>query len=169
MLDWTKLIMDGGIFTAVFTGLVLYTAMNKPRVFLTPGEVPPDILAKAKPLSKQEKEQAQKAMFPLMVILVGGTLYSTYTFAQQSGAGFGTLFLHALLIQLIITTFDLIFIDWFILNTLTPKWAVFPGTEGLAGYKDYGFHAKVHLKLLPRQIVGAMVIAGISLLLANFL
>lgn len=169
MLDWTKLIMDGGIFTAAFTGLVLFIAMRTPRVFLAPGETPPDILAKAKPLTAKEKEHAKKAIFPLMVILVGGTLYSTYTFAQQSGAGYGTLFVHALLIQLIITTFDLVFIDWFVLNTITPKWAVFPGTEGLAGYKDYGFHAKVHLKLLPRQIAGAAVIAGIAWLLANYL
>ncbi len=169
MLDWTKLIMDGGIFTAAFTGLVLFIAMRTPRVFLAPGETPPDILAKAKPLTKKEKEQARKSIFPLMVILVGGTLYSTYTFAQQSGAGYGTLFVHALLIQLMITTFDLVFIDWFILNTITPKWAVFPGTEGLAGYKDYSFHAKVHLKLLPRQILGAAVIAGIALLLTNYL
>lgn len=169
MLDWSKLILDGGALTILFTGVVLFIAINKPRVFLVPGEVPPDILAKAKRLTAKEKEQSKKAMFPLMAILIGGTLYSTYSFAQQGEAGFVLLFLHALLIQLMITTFDLVFIDWLILNTITPKWSVFPGTEGVAGYKDYSFHAKVHLGLLPRQIGGAALIAAIVLALTRWL
>jgi len=31
-------------------------------------------------------------------------------------------------------------LDWLIFVTIQPDFVVIPGTEGLAGYKDYGFH-----------------------------
>lgn len=165
MLDFAKILTDGGLLAAVFATLVLVIAVRRPRTFLVEGEVPPDIMAAATPQSAEEQRVTKQLMAPLMFILMAGPLYSTYTFAQASGAGFVALFVHALLVMLIITTVDLVFIDWLILNTLTPQWSVFPGTAGLAGYKDYSFHAKVHLKLLPRQIGGAASIAALVLLL----
>ncbi|MBX3006108.1 MAG: hypothetical protein KF821_09835 [Anaerolineales bacterium] len=167
MLDWNTLLWHGALLALLFASVVLLVARRAPRMFLVRGEVPPDIFAAAAPLNAAEQAQSTRVMGVLMAILVGGTLYSTYTFAQHSGVGYGVLFLHALLIQLSITTFDLIFIDWLVLNTLTPAWSVFAGTEGLPGYKEYSFHAKVHLKLLPRQLLGAAAIAGIALLLAR--
>jgi hypothetical protein len=57
-----------------------------------------------------------------------------------------------------------VLVDWLLLNTITPKWVVFPGTEGFAGYKDYGFHLRAHLRALPAQVLGAAVTAGLVLL-----
>jgi hypothetical protein len=57
-----------------------------------------------------------------------------------------------------------VLVDWLLLNTITPKWVVFPGTEGFAGYKDYGFHGRAHLRVLPAQVIGAAVTAGLVLL-----
>jgi hypothetical protein len=35
---------------------------------------------------------------------------------------------------------DWLILDWFMFCTLTPRLVVIPGSEGLAAYKDYGFH-----------------------------
>jgi hypothetical protein len=165
MLDLNKILIDGGILTAAFTLLVLYAGMTMPRSFLNKEDVPPDIFAAVPPKTAAESRKSVFVAIPLFIILIGGTFYSTYTFAQQSGAGFLALYLHAAIIILMIATFDLVFIDWFILNTITPKWAVFPGTEGFAGYKNYGFHGRAHLRALPMQLIGAAICAGIVLLL----
>ncbi len=166
MLDLNKILIDGSILTAAFTAVVLYIGMYKPRLFLTKNDVPADILAAVPPKTQAEKRQAVLMSIPIFVILIGGMLYSTYTFALQSGAGFLALYLHALAIILMITLFDLVVIDWLVLNTITPRWAVFPGTEGFAGYKDHGFHGRAHLKALPALLIGAALAAGIVLLIS---
>ena len=50
------------------------------------------------------------------------------------------------------------------LNTLTSQWVVFPSTEGFAGYKDYGFHLRAYMRVLPVQVLGAAITAGLVLL-----
>jgi hypothetical protein len=164
MLDLQKLLFDCIILVIAFTGIVLYVGMFKPRLFADASNLPGDILAAIPPQTEAEKREAKILSIPLFVILIGGMLYSTYTFAAQSGAGFLPLFLHALVVILVVSTFDLVFIDWVILNTITPKWAVFPGTDGLAGYKNYGFHGRAHLRVLPAQIFGAAITAGLVML-----
>lgn len=165
MLDLNKLLIDGGILIVAFTAVVLYIGLYHPRLFLTKDDVPADILAAVPRRTEAEKRQAKWMAIPIFVILIGGMLYSTYTFAIASGAGFGPLYLHALAIILMITIFDLVVIDWLVLNTITPRWAVYPGTEGFAGYKDYRFHARAHLKALPAQLIGAALAAGIVMLI----
>jgi hypothetical protein len=164
MIDVQKVITDGGILTAAFMVFVFLIAYFKPRAFLSKNDVPADILAAVPPKTEAEKRQGYWLMVPLFFILIGGMLYSTYTFYLQSGAGFFPLFLHALIIILMITIGDLVIVDWLVLNTITPKWVVFPGTEGFAGYKDYGFHLRAHLKALPSQVIGAAITAGLVLL-----
>jgi hypothetical protein len=165
MLDFNKILIDGGILTAAFTALVLFAGITMPRSFLNKEDVPADILAAVPPKTEAEKRKSLFVIIPLFIILIGGSLYSTYTFGRANGAGFLPLYLHALSIILMINIFDLVVIDWLILNTITPKWAVYPGTEGFAGYKNYGFHGRAHLKALPSQLIGSAVCAGIVLLL----
>lgn len=164
MLDLQKLLFDCIILIIAFTGIVLYVGMYKPRLFADSDNLPADIMNAIPRQTQAEKREAKILSIPLFIILIGGMLYSTYTFGAQGGAGFLPLFLHALIVILVVSTFDLVFIDWFILNTITPKWAVFPGTEGMAGYKDYGFHGRAHLRVLPAQIIGAVITAGLVML-----
>lgn len=164
MLDLNKVLLDGGVLIIAFIILVFLMGYFKPRLFLNRSDVPADIFAAVPPRTKAEEREAKIVAIPLFVIIIGGMLFSTYTFYLQSGAGFIALFLHALLIILMISLADLVLVDWLVLNTITPKWAVYPGTEGFAGYKDYGFHLRAHVRVLPAQVVGAAVTAGVVLL-----
>lgn len=169
MLDITKVLIDGGILSFAFLVIVAIMGITKPRLFLNPEDVPADILAAVPPKTESEKRQAIFAVIPLMLILIAGTMYSTYTFYMQSQAGFVALFLHALIILVMISASDLIIMDWLILNTWTPKLLVFPGTEGFAGYKDYGFHGRAHLKAAPLLLFGAVISAGLTLIISAFI
>ena len=169
MLDFTKILIDGGILSIAFLILAAIIGFSKPRLFLNKEDIPADILAAVPPKTEDEKSQAIFAVIPLMLLLTAGTLYSTYTFYEQSNANFVILFVHALIILVVISGSDLVIMDWLILNTWTPKWVIFPGTEGFAGYKDYGFHGRAHLKAIPLLLLGAGISAGLTLFLGLIL
>lgn len=165
MLDFQKLLFDSAVGIIAISAIILTVGLRRPRWFLVPKNVPADILAAVPPRTEAEKRQSLWAAIPLAVILLGWVLYSTHSFAQQGGAGFWALFLHALVLILAVSTFDLVVIDWLLLNTFTPKAFVYPGTEGFAGYKDYAFHGRAHLRALPGQVMFAAIAAGVVSLL----
>jgi len=55
--------------------------------------------------------------------------------------------------------FDLIILDWLFFCTVQPRSMVLPGTEGMAGYRDYRFHFIGFLKGLGFSAVGGLLIA----------
>jgi len=167
MLDWNLILHDGGLLTVAFLTLVLAMTRYKPRLWLNPREVPADIYAAVPAQSPAEKRAFQWLNIPIFFILAFLPLWSTLRFAQlQPEAGFSLLFWHAFLVALLPTLGDLLIIDWLLLNTITPDFVVFSGTKGLPGYKDYGFHLRAHLRLLPMQVAGAATMAGLALLLS---
>jgi hypothetical protein len=166
MLDFNKLLIDGGLLSVAFLVIVYIMGRTKPRLFLNKEDIPADILAAVPPKTEEETRWGRLAAIPLMLILTAGTLYSTYTFYLESDANFLILFMHALIILVMISASDLVIMDWLILNTWTPKWVVFPGTEGFTGYKDKGFHGRAHLKALPLLLFGAAISAGLTLFIA---
>ncbi|UYN90236.1 MAG: hypothetical protein KIT08_03120 [Anaerolineales bacterium] len=165
MLDLKLLLIHSLVGIVAISGIILTVGVKRPRWFLVKKNVPPDILAAVPPRTEAERRQSLWAGIPLALGLLSLVLYSTFVFGRESGAGFGLLFLHALILILAVSTFDLVVIDWLLLNTITPKQFVYPGTEGFAGYKAYGFHGRAHLRALPGQAVFAAMAAGIVMLL----
>ena len=167
MVDISKTLVDGGILTGFFLALILGLAIYNPRLFLNKSDVPADIFAAVPPKTEKEKRQSKWLGIPLFLLLIGGPLYSTYTLSLQNpGLSFFPLFWHAFLVLLMPTLGDLFLVDWLLLNTLTPRFFVYPGTEGFAGYKDYGFHLKAHLRFFPMLPIGAAIIAVIVQLIS---
>jgi hypothetical protein len=54
---------------------------------------------------------------------------------------FLTAFVHLFVMFSFFKLVDLLLLDWPIV-AVGPKFIVLPGTEGLAGYKDYGFYLR---------------------------
>jgi hypothetical protein len=50
------------------------------------------------------------------------------------------IFLSAAGVIFLFNLVDWLILDWLIVCTITPKFMVLPGTEGMAGYKNYGIH-----------------------------
>ena len=72
------------------------------------------------------------------------------------------------LLLLVFNTFDLLIADWLVFNVLQPKRIVLPGTEGMAGYRNYAFHFKGFLKGLVFCGVTAVLVSGVWELLRLF-
>jgi hypothetical protein len=164
MFDLTQTLIDGGILTLIFTGMLVLALTSNKRYFLVPKNYPADIIAAVPPQTDQEKRNGRLLILPFFALLFGFLLWSTYWLAE-AGAGFVQLFLHVFVIAFMPFIIDLVIFDWLILNTWTPAWVVFPGTEGFAGYKDYMFHARAHLRGLVGLIIVSALIAGIFTLL----
>jgi len=61
----------------------------------------------------------------------------------------------------------LLILDWLIFVTIQPSFIVIPGTEGMAGYKDYWFHFQVSFLGWVQWVsilVGGLVLASLSMI-----
>jgi hypothetical protein len=62
---------------------------------------------------------------------------------------------------------SMLILDWLIFVTVQPAFVVIPGTEGLAGYRDYWFHFEVSFLGWTQWIsilIAGLVLAGLSMI-----
>jgi len=105
----------------------------------------------------------------LLCIVVGVPLYSNARLRRQNNGelSFLTAFASSALIAFFFAVWDLLILDWLIFVTIQPDFIVIPGTEGLAGYKDYWFHFEVSFLGWTQWIsilVAGLVLAGLSMI-----
>jgi hypothetical protein len=167
MLSLARILRDGTLLALIFSVYILAMMRHNPRLFLNKGDFPRDILDAVPPKTEGEKRQAKILGIPFFVGMLGGPVLSTLALQRQSTTAvpFLQLFLHALGVLMIPNLVDLVILDWLLFCTITPQFMVVPGTEGFAGYKDYGFHAKGHAKGMVLITVVALVVAVFVVLL----
>ena len=68
--------------------------------------------------------------------------------------------LHVFLLFLLVNVWDLVVLDWLFFITIQPDLVVFPGTEGLAGYRDYWFHFRASFLHPAPWIAGVVLSLG---------
>ncbi len=163
MLGWHLL-----FYEALISGLVLSLALT--ILMVVSGAIaldmfvdnyPPDIKQKYGPISPRAARlrpfiTALLFMPFLLVPIIG-------LFALQAEV-LSVPFLPALVFSgvtlLVFNIFDLIVLDWIFFCTIQPRSMVLPGTEGMAGYRDYRFHFIGFLKGLGFSAVGGLIIAA---------
>lgn len=166
MLDFNKILLDGSLIAVLFVGLLLGLGRFNPRYFLSKKNIPPDIYAAVPPRTTEESRKGAFLILPVLLLMLAGPVWSGYVFAQAGGVSFGWLVAHVYLVLLFPFLGDLLIVDWLVMNTITPKWVVYPGTEGFAGYKDYMFHLRAHIRGVFVMVVMALFIsAGVWLAL----
>ncbi len=156
MFNYTKLIIDGGIFSAIASFYLLVILKINPRLFLQ--DYPDDIQGAVPQKSGEERRQSVLLGMPFLLILFAGPLISTLTLKHQSG-GELTFFAAALHAFGMVFIFNLV--DWLIFCTITPSFLVIPGTEGMAGYKDYAFHFRAFLVGTVLSVVAGLLIGAL--------
>lgn len=136
---WSKVLVDGLLMSIAATTLIFASLRANPRIWLN--DFPPDLRRAVPPKSEAEKRQSLRWGLPFLAILLGGPMLSTLGLERAVGeATFLQLFAHAFAVAFSFNLVDLLLIDWLVLCTFTPRAFVIPGTEGMAGYKDYGHH-----------------------------
>jgi len=56
---------------------------------------------------------------------------------------------------------DWLVLDWLIICTITPKFVVLPGTQGMAGYKNYAMHFRGFLIGTALSVIIGLIVAAI--------
>ena len=132
----------------------------------------PEDIKKASTLEKPsaKKNAAGKITGALLSLVILGFLICSPLW-QFSGAkaSFITIFIYLLVVTMSWNVIDLLIVDFLVLCTITPKFMVFPGTEGCRGYKDYWFHFKGFLIGILYSALMALIFAGIDFALLTFL
>ncbi len=160
MLDPGK-ILDGTILSLVFALVVLAAVCFNPR--LARRGLPEDIKREVPPLTRRERLRATPFAILFFAAVVGIPLVSALTLSgQQAGeVPLLVLWVHVFGVLFIASLFDLVVLDWLLYCTITPRRLVIPGTEGMAGYKDYRYHLRAHARGTLLMVVVALLLAAV--------
>jgi hypothetical protein len=161
MFNLGKTIFDGVLLSIIASFLLIVSLYINPRTFLQ--DYPQDIQAKVPPKTLSEKRMSLLVGIPFLLVLILVPFFSTLTLKQQIGESSPiiALFINAFGVAFIFNIVDWLLLDWIMFCTITPKFVVIPGTEGMASYKDYGFHFRGFIIGTLLSAAGALVIAGI--------
>lgn len=128
------------------------------------GDYPPDIRERYGEMSERGKRHR-----PLIAVLffglVIGVLVLALTRIPASPLSFGDWFVVAFVVLMTFNIFDLLILDG-LMVLIQPSFMVLPGTEGMAGYRDFAFHARGALIGTVLSVVGGAVAALVAGLLA---
>jgi hypothetical protein len=163
-LSIKRVLTDGTIMNVLLTIVVYGSIYVNPLLWIS--DYPPDIQEAVGPVDALPDQAIVASV--LFLIVVGVTLYSNARLRRQSGGelSFWAAFVNSALIMFYFAVWDLLILDWLIFVTVQPDFVVIPGTEGLAGYKDYWFHFEVSFLGWAQWIsilVGGLVLAALSM------
>ena len=128
--------------TAAFLGLL---RLN-PEMWLD--DYPPDIRERFGPMSARTNRQRFLLGLPVLAVALGIAVLGTIDFVRAGALapGFLDVALHTFVLLMVFNVVDLVVVDWLVFVWMRPEWVVLPGTEGMDGYGDYGFHLRAFLK-----------------------
>jgi hypothetical protein len=152
----------GVVFSLLFSALLLVMIKINPEMMLN--DYPPDIKARYGPMSEEIKRKRKPFILLFFVIVFGIPLLSIYQLDRMMAGipGFLEIFINIFVLFMFFNIVDLLILDWLIFCTITPKFIVLAGTEGMAGYKDYGLHFRGFLIGCVISFVSALIFAGLA-------
>jgi hypothetical protein len=164
MLDFGRILLHGAILSGIGSLLVMSAVYFNPR--FARKDLPRDIQDATPPLTRKEKLQALAFGVPFFALVIGIPLASALTLQSPSNGDvpFLALSIHIFGVIFVFNLVDLFILDWLIYCTVTPRFVVIPGTEGFAGYKDFGHQFRAHIRGTILMAVLSLVLAGIVVL-----
>jgi hypothetical protein len=139
--------------------LIFVMGRINPRLMLR--SYPKDVQAAVPPQTPTEKRQTLYWGLPFWLCLLGFPIAAALTVHAASQSALD-IFLSAAGVVFLFNLVDWLILDWLIVCTITPKFMVLPGTEGMVGYKNYGMHFRGFL-------IGTVLAAVIGLLITIIL
>ena len=171
MPDITLLLQHGLLYGAILSVLMsiafIGTAYLNPEIWLS--DYPPDIREKYGPMSERAIRQRKLMGIPVFLVLLGTMVFSIFRFTQLSGElTFFAAFILTFVMLMVFNLVDLLVLDWLIFVTIQPRIIVLPGTEGMEGYRDYGFHFRAFLKGVAGSLIAGLMVAGVVVVIDAF-
>ena len=161
MFNIRRILRDGAILSFIASLLLMVSLRLNPRIWLQ--DYPEEIQDRVPPKTGREKRLSLIFGIPFLVLLVTVPVISTLALKRQDGgdASFLQLFLNTFGVAFAFNLVDLLLLDWLMFCTITPKFVVIPGTEGMEEYKDYSYHFRASMIGTVLSVVAGLVIAGI--------
>lgn len=159
-----RVLVDGTLLSVAACLLILASARSNPRLWLQ--DLPSDIRDAVPPKTAAERRQSWWWGLPFLAVLAGIPAYSSLQLLRASSGAVSwfTLWLNAFGVMSVFNLVDLVIVDWLVLCWMTPTWAIIPGTEGFAGYKNYGHHFRGFLiGTAGCALVAAIIATGLWL------
>lgn len=153
----------GGLLSLMMSGIIFASFFISPRIWLD--SAPADIRQAAGGMSVRDR-QAKRVVSLVTMVGVLALISQSIVRLIVLGGGHVSFLDVALSVFLLIQVFnvvDLLLIDWLLIATIRPSFVVFPGTEHLASYRDYGFYFRGFLKGIFGALIVSLVSAGVTL------
>jgi hypothetical protein len=165
--SWKRILIDGTLMNVLLSVVVYGSICVNPLMWV--GDYPPDIQAAVGPVTIPPAQQPAMGMLFLLIV-AGVPLWSCARLRRERHGEltFSSAFVHCALIALYFAVWDLLILDWLIFVTIQPAFIVIPGTEGLAGYKDYFFHLRVSFLGWTQWIAilaAGLILGGLAVIL----
>lgn len=147
----------GLLLSLAMSVLIVGALRYNPELMLR--SYPPDIKARYGPARPETLRQRKILMPVLLLVLIGvfGGAVATLPVVTFAGA-----FQVSYVVMMTFNLYDLVVLDWILFGLFLPSWAILPGTEGMASYKDYSFAFNGFLKGCVISVIVALVVAGVS-------
>ena len=154
-------LLYGVILSGVLFTLILGLVRINPEIMLK--DYPPDIQAKYGSMSERSKRQRIPVAILVLVVMIGIVTLSFKGLGTnaQGDLSFFTAFIHLFVMFSVFNLLDWLILDWLIVVTIRPSFIILPGTEGLAGYEDCGFHFRGFLIGTVITLVASLLVAAI--------
>jgi hypothetical protein len=143
LLDWHILFSDaliyGLVLSVVLTILTVISGAIALDMFVD--DYPPDIKQRYGPMSPRAARLRPFIAALLFITVLLVPIIGLFVLqAKVPSVPFLPAFVFSGIVVLVFNVFDLIILDWLFFCTIQPRSMVLPGTEGMAGYRDYRFH-----------------------------
>lgn len=172
-MNWSTLFSHALLYGSGLTLAMLALMLTSGALALDMwvGDYPPDIQQKYGPMSPRAARLRPWFAIAVFAAFLGIPMLGLFALQARLGSvPFLPAFAFASAALLFFNIFDLLVLDWLLFCTVQPRMMVLPGTEGMAGYRDYRFHFVGFLKGLGFCFVGGLLIAcgwtGLQALLA---
>lgn len=168
MLDWHIVLRDALVYGLVLSLAIITLSVISGAIALDMfvDNYPPDIRQKYGPMSpRAARLRPYVAALLFMTVLAIPMIGLFALHAEIKSVSFLPALVFSGIALLVFNTFDLIILDWLFFCTIRPRAMILPGTEGLAGYRDYRFHFIGFLKGLGFSLVGSLLIAVLWMVL----
>ena len=171
-MEWPILfnsaLICGLVLSLVLSTIMVISAAIAPDMWV--GDYPPDIKERFGPMSPRAARIRPFVATLVFAAALAIPVIGLYNLSSKVGY---LQFLPALVFSatalLVFNVFDLLVLDWLFFCTIQPRPMVLPGTEGMAGYRDYRFHFIGFLKGLIFCSVGGLIVACVWLVVQRFL
>ena len=150
----------GLALSVMLFALLLVVLRANPEIMLD--DYPPDVRAQWGPMTERTRRQRALVAGAFLLVILCVVVWSLKSLPAvlPGDVTFAAAFAHFTIMFGTVNVLDWLVLDWGLVYW-QPRFVVLPGTEGMAGYRNYWFHFRGFLIGIPVVLAGSALFAAI--------